>query len=136
MRAQRNERNNTMHNHHSALRNRRRADKSIENTIHEALAGVTGVDVGIDTYGGAGYAATVLLTAINGGYTLEVDVDATMTAREVREAISDAAYEWDPHEAFEEAYPEYAGAYGLVHAVDDSEETFLSISRDPSPLAY
>lgn len=135
MRAQRNERNNTMHNHHSAPRNlnRRRADKSIEDTIYEALAGVTGVDVGIDTYGDDDDTATVLLTAINGGFTLEVDVDATMTPREIREAISDAAYEWDPHEAFEEAYPEYAGAYGLVHAVDDSEETFLSVFE---PLAY
>lgn len=125
-----------MHNHHSALRNRRRADKSIEDTIYEALAGVTGVDVGIDTYGDDDDTATVLLTAINGGFTLEVDVDATMTPREIREAISDAAYEWDPHEAFEEAYPEYAGAYGLVHDADDSWETFMSIPRDPSPLAY
>lgn len=132
MRAQRNERNNTMHNHHSAPRNRRRADKpTIEDVVYKALEGVTGVDVGIDTYDDD--TATVLLTAINGGFTLEVDVDATMTPREVREAISDAAYEWDPHEAFEEAYPEYAGAYGLVHAVDDSEETFLSVFE---PLAY
>ena len=125
-----------MHNHHSAFRNlnRRRADKpTIEDVVYKALEGVTGVEVDIDTYDDA---ATVLLTAINGGYTLAVDVDATMTAREIREAICDAVYEWDPHEAFEEAYPEYAGAYGLVHAVDDSEETFLSISRDPSPLAY
>lgn len=123
-----------MHNHHSAPRNRRRADKSIEDTIYEALAGVSGVHVGIDTYDDD--TATVLLTAINGGYTLAVDVDATMTTREIREAISDAAYEWDPQEAFEEAYPEYAGAFDLVHDAEDSEETFLSISRDPSPLAY
>lgn len=120
-----------MHNHHSAPRNRRRADKSIEDTIYEALAGVTGVDVGIDTYDDD--TATVLLTAINGGFTLEVDVDATMTPREIREAISDAAYTWDAQTAFEEAYPEYADAYVLVHAADDSEETFLSVFE---PLAY
>lgn len=124
-----------MHNHHSALRNRRRADKSIEDTVYEALAGVSSVDVDIDTYGDDD-TATLLLTALNGGYTLAVDVDATMTPREIREAICDAAYEWDPQEAFEEAYPEYADAYDLVHAADDSNETFMSISRDPSPLAY
>lgn len=123
-----------MHNHHSAPRNRRRADKSIENTIHKALAGVTGVDVEIHTYDDD--TATVLLTAINGGFTLEVDVDATMTPSEIKEAICDAAYTWDAQTAFEEAYPEYADAYVLVHAADDSEETFLSISRAPSPLAY
>ena len=120
-----------MHNHHSAPRNRRRADKSIEDTVYEALAGVSSVEVDIDTYDEDH--PTVLLTALSGGYTLAVDVDATMTAREIREAISDAAYEWDPHEAFEEAYPEYAGAYGPVHAADDSEETFLSMFE---PLAY
>ena len=134
MRAQRNERNNTMHNHHSAPRNRRRADKSIEDTVYEALAGVSSVEVDIDTYDEDH--PTVLLTALNGGYTLAVDVDATMTAREIREAICDAAYEWDPQEAFEEAHPEYAGAYDLVYDAEDSAETFLSISRDPSPLAY
>lgn len=123
-----------MHNHHSAPRNRRRADKSIENTVYEALAGVSSVDVDIDTYDDD--TATLLLTSLNGGYTLAVDVDATMTPREIREAICDAAYEWDPQEAFEEAYPEYADAYDLVHAADDSNETFMSISRDPSPLAY
>lgn len=124
-----------MHNHHSAPRNRRRADKpTIEDVVYKALEGVTGVDVGIDTYDDD--TATVLLTAINGGFTLEVDVDATMTPREIREAISDAAYTWDPHEAFEEAYPEYAGAYDLVYDAEDSAETFLSIPRDPSPLAY
>lgn len=127
-----------MHNHHSAPRNlnRRRADKSIEDTIYEALAGVSSVDVDIDTYGDDDDAATLLLTALNGGYTLAVDVDATMTAREIREAISDAAYEWDPQEAFEEAHPEYVGVWDLVCDAEDSEETFLSISRDPSPLAY
>ena len=127
-----------MHNHHSAPRNlnRRRADKSIEDTIYEALAGVSSVDVDIDTYGDDDDTATLLLTSLNGGYTLAVDVDATMTAREIREAICDAAYEWDPQEAFEEVHPEYAGVYDLVHDADDSWETFMSISRDPSPLAY
>lgn len=125
-----------MHNHHSALRNRRRADKSIEDTVYEALAGVSSVDVDIDTYGDDDDTATLLLTSLNGGYTLAVDVDATMTPREIREAICDAAYEWDPQEAFEEAHPEYVGVWDLVYDAADSEETFLSISRDPSPLAY
>ena len=75
----------------------------------------------------------MLLTAINGGYTLEVDVDAAMTPREIREAISDAAYEWDPQEAFEEAHPEYAGAFDLVHDAEVSGKTFLSVFE---PLAY
>ena len=125
-----------MRNHHSALRNRRRADKSIENIVYEALAGVSSVDVDIDTYGDDDDTATLLLTALNGGYTLAVDVDATMTPREIREAICDAAYEGDPQDAFEEAHPEYVGVWDLVCDAEDSEETFLSISRDPSPLAY
>lgn len=123
-----------MHNHHSAPRNRRRADKSIEDTVYEALVDVSSVEVDIDTYDEDH--PTVLLTSLDGGYTLAVDVDATMTAREIREAICDAAYEWDPEAAFDEMRPEYAGAYDLVHDADDSWETFMSIPRDPSPLAY